>query len=135
MAHEMASELTRNDEDVAMLFLVDTSAWFPKSLAYGREIFLSYAEMYTNPMKETVIKQMIEKMAFVQLGITRQDLDVLYEKHGTREKVIKVLEETAAEKNLALPLTRTVSCLEHELGAAKNAHNDWQPSKVNISGS
>ena len=51
----MASELTRNDEDVAMLFLVDTSAWFPKSLAHGREIFLSYTEMYMNPLKEIVV--------------------------------------------------------------------------------
>ncbi len=79
------------------------------------------------------IKQMIEKMAFVQLGITRQDLDVLHKKHGAHEEVINVLEEMAAEKNIVLPLKFKVASLEYQLRAAKNAHTDWQPSKVIIS--
>ena len=75
-------------------------------------------------------RQVIEKMAFVRLGVTRNEVDNLYENLGENEEVITALENQAAEKNLHFPLKEQVDTVLYELKSAAKAHNDWQPSKV-----
>jgi hypothetical protein len=69
-------------------------------------------------------------MAFVSLGVTRNEVDNLYENLGENEEVINALENQAAEKNLNFPLKEQVDTVLYELKSAAKAHNDWQPSKV-----
>ena len=73
---------------------------------------------------------MIEKLAFVELGMTKNELDKLYEKLGNNEEVMTALEDQAAEKNLNFPLKEKVASVQYELRTASKAHTDWQPSKV-----
>ncbi len=75
-------------------------------------------------------RQAIEKMPFVELGITQNELDNLYEELGDDEKVIAALEDQAVEKNLNFPLKKNVDTVQYELKSAGKAHIDWEPSKV-----
>ena len=73
---------------------------------------------------------MIDKMAFVALGITKNEVDNLYESLEDDEKVITALVGRAAEKNVNFPLKETVDTVLYELQSAAKAHVNWQPSKV-----
>ena len=75
-------------------------------------------------------RQLIEKMAFVGLGITRNEVDNMYEELGDNEKVISALVDKAADENGTFPLKETVDTLLYELNSATKAYVDWQPSKV-----
>ncbi len=69
-------------------------------------------------------------MAFVELGMTQNELDNLYEELRDDEKVIAALEDQAVEKNLNFPLKKSVDTVLYELKSAGTTHNDWEPSKV-----
>ena len=69
-------------------------------------------------------------MAFVGLGITRNEVNNLYEELGNNEKVITALIDRAAENNVTFPLKETVDTVLYELNSAMKAYVDWQPSKV-----
>ena len=69
-------------------------------------------------------------MAFVGLGITRNEVNNLYEELGDNEKVITALIDRAAENNVTFPLKETVDTVLYELNSAMKAYVDWQPSKV-----
>jgi hypothetical protein len=77
-------------------------------------------------------RQVIEKVAFVALGITQNELDNLYEELGEEEKVIAALQNQAAEKNMDIPLKENAETVQYEIESATNAHNEWQPSKVSF---
>jgi thioesterase domain-containing protein len=55
VAYEMASELKRNNEIVAMVFMVDTYAWFPKALTNCSEYIKKCAEINLKSMKKLVV--------------------------------------------------------------------------------
>ena len=71
-------------------------------------------------------------MAFVGLGITKNEVDNLYEELEDNEEVINTLVDRAAENNVTFPLKETVDTVLYELKSAAKAHVDWQPSKVLI---
>ncbi len=77
-------------------------------------------------------RQLIEKMAFVGLGTTRNEVDNLYEKLEDSSEVIAALEAQAAEENVIFPLKEKVSTVLYELRSAAKAHVNWQPSKVQV---
>ncbi|CAB3989462.1 Phthiocerol synthesis polyketide synthase type I [Paramuricea clavata] len=131
VAYEMASELKREyNETVAMVFMVDTLPWFPKALTNCTEYHRKCGEEKLKSMGKLVTRQVIEKMAFVRLGVTRNEVDNLYENLGENKEVITALENQAAEKNLNFPLKEQVDTVLYELKSAAKAHNDWQPSKI-----
>ncbi|CAB4025205.1 Phthiocerol synthesis polyketide synthase type I, partial [Paramuricea clavata] len=55
VAYEMASELKRNNETVAMVFMVDTYAWFPKALTNCREYVTTCTEQNLKSTKKLVV--------------------------------------------------------------------------------
>ncbi len=55
VAYEMASELKRNNETVAMVFMVDTYAWFPKALTNSSEYIKKYAEENLKSVEKLVV--------------------------------------------------------------------------------
>ena len=69
-------------------------------------------------------------MAFVGLGITRNEVNNLYEQLGDNEEVITALIDRAEENNVTFPLKETVDTVLYELNSAMKAYVDWQPSKV-----
>ena len=71
-------------------------------------------------------------MVFVALGITKNEVDNLYENLEDDEKVINALVDRAAEENVTFPLKETVDTVLYELQSAAKAHMDWQPSKVSV---
>ena len=77
-------------------------------------------------------RDVIEKLTFVELGITKNEIDDLYERLGNDEEVMTTLENRAAEKNLSFPLKQKVATVQYELTSATEAYIDWQPSKVHI---
>ena len=77
-------------------------------------------------------RHLVEKMAFVGLGVTKNEVDNLYEELVDNEKVITALIDRAAEENVTFPLKETVDTVLYELKSAAKAHVDWQPSKVTL---
>ena len=77
-------------------------------------------------------RHLVEKMAFVGLGVTKNEVDNLYEELVDNEKVINALIDRAAEENVTFPLKETVDTVLYELKSAAKAHVDWQPSKVTL---
>ena len=69
-------------------------------------------------------------MAFAGLGITRNEVDRLFEELGDSENVIASLMDRAAKENVTFPLKETVDTVLYELKSAAKAHVTWQPSKV-----
>jgi hypothetical protein len=70
-------------------------------------------------------------MAFVGLGVTRNEVDSLYEeKLGDSEEVITALEHRAAQENQIFPLKEKVDTVLYELKSAAKAYVAWEPSKV-----
>ena len=73
-------------------------------------------------------------MSFATLGITRNELDALYEELGNNEdQVVTALLDKAADKNVTFPLKETVDTVLYELNSAMKAYVGWQPSKVLVS--
>jgi len=69
-------------------------------------------------------------MAFVALGTTQNESELMYEKFGNSEDVITALENKAAERNIDFHLQEGVNSVLYELRSAAKAYIDWQPSKV-----
>lgn len=69
-------------------------------------------------------------MSFATLGITRNNVDDLYEELRDSEKVINALVDRAADQNVTFPLKETVDTVLYELNSAMKAYVGWQPSKV-----
>ena len=78
------------------------------------------------------VRHLVEKMAFVGLGLTKNEVGNLYEELVDNEKVITALMDRAAEENVTFPLKETVDTVIYELKSATKAHVDWQPSKVTL---
>ena len=55
MAYEMASELKRKNETVAMVFMVDTYAWFPKALTNCSEYITKCTEVNLKSTQKLVV--------------------------------------------------------------------------------
>ena len=67
VAYEMASELKRNNETVAMVFMVDTYAWFPESLPNCSGYIKKYAEVNLKSRQKLVVN--IHKSYFLSVLI------------------------------------------------------------------
>ncbi|XP_028418839.1 uncharacterized protein LOC114544380 [Dendronephthya gigantea] len=134
LAYEMASELKRNGETVAMVFMVDTFAWHPKALTNGKELMRKTTELTLKSTEKYVTRRLLEKIAFVEMGKSKHDVNDYYEELQHQEKVIDVLEDEAAEKNIVLRLKERIETTKYEVRSAAEAHLDWQPSKVSYDG-
>ena len=55
VAYEMASELKRKNETVAMVFMVDTYSWFPKDLPHHSEYIGKYTEKNLKKMETSTV--------------------------------------------------------------------------------
>ena len=55
VAYEIASELRRKNETVAMVFMVDTYAWFSKGLTNCSEYITKYIELNVKKMQTSVV--------------------------------------------------------------------------------
>ncbi|XP_028415505.1 uncharacterized protein LOC114544400 [Dendronephthya gigantea] len=130
----MASELKRNGETVAMVFMVDTFAWHPKALTNGKELMRKTTELTLKSTEKYVTRRLLEKIAFVEMGKSKHDVNDYYEELQHQEKVIDVLEDEAAEKNIVLRLKERIETTKYEVRSAAEAHLDWQPSKVSYDG-
>ncbi|XP_028397228.1 non-reducing polyketide synthase cla3-like [Dendronephthya gigantea] len=130
VAYEMASELKRNNETVAMVCMVDTYGWHPKALANSNEFVRKFAEHKLKLTEKYVTRKLIEKMAFAELGINKDTLNNFYGELQDDVKVIAALENQAAEENLVFPLKEKAEKLQYELRSAAETHLDWQPSKL-----
>ncbi|XP_028418020.1 uncharacterized protein LOC114542749 [Dendronephthya gigantea] len=134
LAYEMASELKRDGETVAMVFMVDTFAWHPKALTNGKEFMRKITELTLKSTEKYVTRRLLEKIAFVEMGKSEHDVNDYYEELQDQEKVIAVLESEAAEKNIDLRLKDRIETTKYEVKSAAEAHLDWQPSKVSYDG-
>ena len=73
-------------------------------------------------------------MSFATLGITRNEVDTLYEElRNNEDQVITALVDKAADENVTFPLKETVDTVLYELNSAMKAYVGWQPSKVLVS--
>ncbi|XP_028415494.1 uncharacterized protein LOC114538524 [Dendronephthya gigantea] len=129
LAYEMASELKRSNETAAIVFMVDTFSWHPKALTNCNEFMRKSTEYNLKITEKIVTRQLIEKMAFVELGINKHELDNFYEELKDEDEVVSALEDQAAVKNLVFPLKEKVDTVQYELRSAATAYLDWQPSK------
>ena len=55
VAYEMASELKRKRETVAMVFMVDTYSWFPEGLPHHSAFVEKYAERNLKKMQNPTV--------------------------------------------------------------------------------
>ena len=55
VAYEIASELRRKNETVAMVFMVDTYPWFSKALTNCSEYITKYSELILKKMQTSVV--------------------------------------------------------------------------------
>ncbi len=55
VAYEMASELKKNNETVAMVFMVDTYAWFPNALTNCSEFITKCTELNLKSLEKRVV--------------------------------------------------------------------------------
>ena len=55
VAYEMASELRRKNETVAMVFMVDTYSWFPKALTNCNEYITKCTEINLKKLQTHVV--------------------------------------------------------------------------------
>ena len=76
VAYEMASELIRNSETVAMVFMVDTYPWFPKALTNCSEFITKCAELNLKILETDVVN--IHAVANVLLCILPSDCAIFY---------------------------------------------------------
>ena len=67
VAYEMASELKRNNETVAMVFMVDTYAWFPKALTSCSEYIKKCTLKNMESAEKFVVSLQIET-SFVKIS-------------------------------------------------------------------
>ena len=75
-------------------------------------------------------RQVVERLAYVGLGIPKHEIENLYKELEDNEKMITALVNQAEEENVTFPLKETVDTVVYELKSASKAHVDWQPSKV-----
>lgn len=64
LAYEMASELKRNNETVAMVFMVDTYGWHPKALTYSSE-FMEKSTDYNLKLTEKYVVRCKHPVAYI----------------------------------------------------------------------
>ena len=64
VAYEMASELKRNNETAAMVFMVDTYPWFPKALTNYTNLVKKCAEENLELTEEVVVSFLHLKQFF-----------------------------------------------------------------------
>ena len=90
LAYEMASQLVEQDEEVAMVWMLDTYPWFPKFLPHARQFSLSRSHLflqnaddilvivkpnqqnYAFSLAEFVIVKSWVKVGVLILGMSRQ---------------------------------------------------------------
>ena len=61
----MASELKRNGETVAMVFMVDTYAWYPNALTNGKELMRKTAELNLKLTEKYVVTKEINFLYYI----------------------------------------------------------------------
>jgi thioesterase domain-containing protein len=69
VAYEMASELTRNNESVAMVFMVDTYPWFPKALTNCSEYITKCVELNLKILEMHVVNNITASVKYLTIDV------------------------------------------------------------------
>ncbi|CAB4027398.1 Phthiocerol synthesis polyketide synthase type I [Paramuricea clavata] len=131
LSYEVACQLRQDGEDIAMVTMLDTMSWLPKSFQENEAQFEKFQHFLLADLKEKMVARFLRSTALGRLGFTLVEFERLMNDLGSGERLCTALEERAKTMNVSLGDVRGhVTSLKDQSERACHAHLEWQPPEV-----